>query len=352
MNKNCIFPLLFLSFLATSQQAYYNGINFNLNGLPLKNQLAQLITLTQSNELSYTPGVWNALRIVDRDPANPNDVLLVYGWENGTDSDVTNDRSRDRNNNGADNGQWNREHIYAQSVGTPDLGQSGPGSDAHMLRACDVQRNASRANRKFAIGSGNSGVVTNGNWYPGDEWKGDVARIIMYMYVRYGDQCLPNNMGVGANAGAGDSMIDLFLTWNTEDPVSSVEVNRNNYLGNANNTYGQGNRNPFIDNPYLATKIWGGTPAQDIWGILSTPSFATFEAAIFPNPAVDGTFSITTATPLTDIIITHINGQTISHILNPTANGIVYTISQIPSGFYLVTLVSSDTSLTKKVIIK
>ena len=98
--------------------------------------------------------------------------------------------------------------------------------------------------------------------------------IIMYMYTRYhgaGNQsfetsCLPSNIGFGTANDADSNMIDLFLQWNAEDPVSQFEDNRNTYLGNASNTYGQGNRNPFIDNPYLATRIWGGESAKDVWG--------------------------------------------------------------------------------------
>jgi len=54
-----------------------------------------------------------------------------------------------------------------------------------------------------------------------------------------------------------DGMIDLYLKWNAEDPVSDFERYRNEYHGNKNNPYSQGNRNPFIDNPYLANAIWG-----------------------------------------------------------------------------------------------
>ncbi|MGB8704779.1 MAG: endonuclease [Gillisia sp.] len=54
--------------------------------------------------------------------------------------------------------------------------------------------------------------------------------------------------------------MDLFLKWNREDPVSIFEIQRNNVIEGA-----QGNRNPFIDNPYIATLIWGGTPAENRW---------------------------------------------------------------------------------------
>jgi chitodextrinase len=136
------------------------------------------------------------------------------------------------------------------------------------LRPCDSQRNSSRGNKKFIAGSGNSGATGTG-WYPGDEWKGDVARIIMYMYLRYDERTLPSNVGFGSNSDTPDDMIDLFLQWNADDPVSTIEKQRNPYHENTSNSDAQGNRNPFIDNPRLATRIWGGPEAEDIWGIYS-----------------------------------------------------------------------------------
>jgi hypothetical protein len=91
--------------------------------------------------------------------------------------------------------------------------------------------------------------------------------MIMYMYLRYGSVCLPTAVGVGSNEFTKDDMIDLFLQWNVEDPVSAIEIARNEYHGNSSEYASQGNRNPFIDNPYLATRIWGGESADDIWGI-------------------------------------------------------------------------------------
>ncbi|WP_333695015.1 endonuclease [Flavobacterium sp.] len=349
MKKIYSFFLLFVAAISFSQQAYYNNINFNLNGQALKNQLAQLISDTHNYQLSYSE-VWSALRITDLNPTNSNQVLLIYGWENGSDSDVTNDRARDKDNNGGNNGQWNREHVYAQSVGTPDLGQSGPGADAHMLRSCDVQRNNSRGNRKFAAGSGNSGNVGI-HWYPGDEWKGDVARIIMYMYLRYGNQCLPSNMGDGPNAGAGDDMITLFLTWNAEDPVSQIEINRNTYLGNINNNWGQGNRNPFIDNPYLATKIWGGVAAQDTWGTLSTNTSFVYDFSVYPNPSSNQKINIDSESQIDTIQLVNINGQVIQVIQKPTPSNKTYTLENIPTGFYFMTITSQQQSVTKKVVV-
>jgi endonuclease I len=274
LKKLLLLTLTLTSFISFSQESYYDGLDFNtLNGAELKSALANRITTTHTNFLEYTPDIWTASKITDANPNNANEVILIYGWEAGNDQDGTNDRTRD--NTLQDNGSngsfvWNREHVYPQSLGTPNITTSTtPGQDAHSLRPVDKPTNSSRGNKRFAEGSGNSGV-SNGGWYPGDEWKGDVARMMMYMYVRYDDQCLPTNVGIGDSSLTQDAMIDLFLKWNYEDKVSDFEKNRNTYHENTNNSAAQGNRNPFIDNPYLATIIWGGNDnAEDLWGISS-----------------------------------------------------------------------------------
>ena len=250
-----------------AQQAYYNDVDLTKRGLDLRDELADKVIRTHVNLLSYTPGIWEALKIIDTDPKNPDNVLLMYGFEGGNDQDPENDRARNKNQNGGANGDWNREHIYPKSLGKPNLGTEGPGADAHQLRASDVKRNARRANRKYAEGSGNSGNV-DAYWYPGDEWKGDVARMLMYMYLHYGERCLPQSVVVGDANSVDPNMINLLLKWNAEDPVSAVEDQRNEYLSGSAK-YAQGNRNPFIDDPYLATLIWGGPAAVDRWGIFS-----------------------------------------------------------------------------------
>ncbi len=260
MKKAFLLLLFMTSIIGYSQiPAYYNDVNLNLSGQALKNELATKIINTHTTNLTYTPGVWDALKQTDLDPTDPTKVLLIYGWDD-TDSDITNDRSRGKDMNGGNVGDWNREHVYPKSLGIPNLGTEGPGADAHSLRPCDGQRNSSRNNRMFAAGTGNSGATAQGDWYPGDEWKGDVARMMMYMYIRYGDRTLPINVGVG-NPVAGDAnMIDLFLQWNAEDPVSDLEKQRNPVLETL-----QGNRNPFVDNPAFATQVWGGPQAEDLF---------------------------------------------------------------------------------------
>ena len=268
--KKLLLTILFIATtIAYSQESYYNNVNLNLTGINLKEELATKVINTHTRFLAYSQ-VWDASKITDLNPNNNQEVLLIYGWENGTDNNLKNDKTRGVNDNGGNTGNWNREHVYSQSLGTPTLGESGPGSDAHHLRPADKDWNSTRSNRKFTAGSGtSSGTQSNGGWFPGDEWKGDVARMMMYMYLRYGDRCLPTNIGFGNSSSTPDDMIDLFLLWNAEDPVSDVEKQRNIYHENINNDHSQGNRNPFIDNPRLATRIWGGPNAEDLWGIYS-----------------------------------------------------------------------------------
>lgn len=366
-------PLLFSQNGAPA--TYYNGFNWNQSGSALKNDLATKITTTHTKLLEYFQ-TENALQIVDRDPSDALNVFLVYGFSTnictytnetnyGTFPNWSEHRKRHREadqpaavapNQPITECVWNREHIYALSLGTPDLLTSTPnaGTDAHHIRTADVDRNALRGNKKFASGSGNSGVVGS-NWYPGDEWKGDVARMIMYMYLRYPTQCKPINVGTGTVVSTDTNMLQLFLKWNAEDPVSQYEDNRNTYLGNALNTNGQGNRNPFIDNPYLATLIWGGQIAQNRWPIiyLGTNSFDYENSvSIYPNPTTSQNITISSIIDWNEIKIFNVNGQITQILKNPTFINKELLLNNLSKGFYFVSFINENAKVTKKLIIK
>ncbi|WP_299158100.1 endonuclease [uncultured Tenacibaculum sp.] len=261
MKKLLPFILLIVSISVFSQvPPYYNDVNLNQTSTALKNALATKIISTHATNLSYTPGVWDALKQSDLDLTNNSKVVLIYGYSDSDGNYVT-DRTRSKDANGGSAGtQWNREHVYPKSLGNPNLGTSGAGADAHHIRPADISFNSQRSSKKFVAGSGNAGNASGG-WYPGDEWKGDVARMMMYMYLRYGNQCLPNNVAIGTANSSDSNMINLLLQWNAEDPVSNFEKQRNPVIQGL-----QGNRNPFIDNPAFATKIWGGPQAEDLFG--------------------------------------------------------------------------------------
>ena len=277
--------LLFISLITISQETYYSDVDLTLSGAALKDALASKITATHTTTLDYTssgPDVWDATKATDAfiSATLQGDIVLFYGWEDGSDSDITNDYSRDDRLQDIGDGNsfvWNREHVFPKSLANPPLDTDvpGPSTDAHHLRSADRTRNSTRNNRKYGRGTGTSNFSTDtfsgldgpntSAWYPGDQWKGDAARMLMYMYIHYGSVCLPTAVGVGSNEFTGDEMIDLFLQWNIEDPVSDIEIARNTYHENTSNSAAQGNRNPFIDNPYLATRIWGGNSAEDRW---------------------------------------------------------------------------------------
>ncbi|CAM3041684.1 endonuclease [Saccharomonospora xinjiangensis] len=224
---------------------YYSGTE-GLTGEALKDALHDIIR--DADQLSYGE-IWDGIKATDEDPANPNNVILLYSGE-----------SRSKNDNGGDVGDWNREHVWAKSHG--DFGTSGPGADLHHLRPTDVQVNSIRGNKDFDNGGsavdGAPDNYTDGDSYePRDEVKGDVARMIFYMAVRYeGTDSFPDlelNDQVNNGSAPYHGKLSVLLDWHEADPVDDFERNRNEVIYDSF----QHNRNPFIDHPEWAAEIWG-----------------------------------------------------------------------------------------------
>ena len=216
---------------------YYEGTVFSET--PDFNDLV-LSDLTSSKHttiLSYGQR-HNYLYDADADLNNPANVILMYSGESRDEREYTSD------SNSHNPQTFNTEHIYPQSR----LSSTDAVTDLHHLRSTDAEVNSLRSNYPYIDASGVYQLVDGASWFPGDEWKGDVARMILYLNIRYNEQF--NKVG----------SLELFLKWNREDPVSPFEEQRNNVIEDA-----QGNRNPFIDNPYLATLIWGGQAAENRW---------------------------------------------------------------------------------------
>lgn len=342
--------ILLLPFLCLAQvPEYYSSIDFSQTGNNLKNQLTTLITNTHTTFLPYTASgttdTWDALYQTDLNTSNSNNVLLIYGWDDN-DTDITNDYSRDKTlscHSSSCSGLWQREHVYPRSLGTPNLGFEFAGSDAHNLRSIDSDRNSTRSNRTFenAPSSTSSNITSSGNWYPGDEWRGDVARMIMYMYVRYPTQCLATSVGAG-NTSYSIDMPNVFLDWNAQDPVSQYEMNRNNIL----NTI-QGNRNPFIDNPYLATIIWNGPQAANPWNLLSNNDNTTSDITIYPTVTTD----IVHVNNPNNLNCQYVIYNTIGQQVSKNITSDVIDISNNTKGLYFIKLQFENQSKTFKVIL-
>ncbi|MER8233076.1 endonuclease [Streptomyces sp. NPDC094049] len=216
-------------------------------GTSLKSSLHTIIS-TGTTKISYD-AVWNALKATDQDPANSNNVILLYS---GT--------SRSKSLNGGNVGNWNREHTWAQSHG--GFGTSaGPGTDLHHLRAADVQVNSTRGNKDFDKGGspvgGAPGSYTDADSFePRDADKGDVARMILYMAVRYeggdGWADLEPNESTSNGSVPLHGRLSVLKQWNEQDPPSAFEERRNDLVFTAY----QRNRNPFIDHPEWVEAIW------------------------------------------------------------------------------------------------
>lgn len=207
---------------------------------------------------SYTPTLWAILQDADECPTNAAQVQLVYAQI-----------GRDKNNNGAGAGQWNREHVWPQShgagnpYGSGDPSPTWPSSvDAHNLKPSDVAINALRGNLDFdaggepVAGAPATCCKTASSFEPPDEVKGDIARILFYMDVRYAgdEENEPNLVLVDSAATYGAQMgkLSTLMQWHFLDPPDAFEENRNELIY-AN---WQGNRNPFIDHPEWALKLW------------------------------------------------------------------------------------------------
>ncbi|WP_226529368.1 endonuclease [Metabacillus niabensis] len=215
-------------------------------GTSLKTALHNIID--DHTKISYS-NVWGALRNTDEDPTNQNNVILLYTG-----------RSQSKTSNGSSIDSWNREHVWAKSHG--DFGTSmGAGTDLHHLRPTDVTVNSSRGNKDFD----NGGTAQNkapdtyadsDSWEPRDEVKGDVARMIFYMAVRYegdnGELDLEVTEKVNNGSAPLHGKLSTLLQWHKEDPVDDFERNRNEVIYQ---DY-QHNRNPFIDHPEWVEAIW------------------------------------------------------------------------------------------------
>ncbi|MFG1719912.1 endonuclease [Micromonospora chalcea] len=199
-------------------------------------------------KLSYDQ-VWDALKDTDQDPANPANVILLYSG-----------RSQSKTSNGGGANDWNREHVWAKSHG--DFGTAtGPGTDVHHLRPEDVSVNSLRGNKDFDAGGGTvaeaPGCYTDADSFePRDAVKGDVARMILYMAIRYeggdGWPDLEPNDSVSNGSAPRLGRLSKLLAWNDQDPPDAFEQRRNQRI----HERWQGNRNPFVDHPEWARSIW------------------------------------------------------------------------------------------------
>lgn len=233
--------------LRADDDTYYKDA-LGKTGQALKDSLHRIISTTQTGKLTYDE-VWDALKDTDQDPANSANVILLYSGRSA---------SKGAHGGGADD--WNREHVWAKSHG--DFGtDTGPGTDLHHLRPAEVSVNGARGDKDFDKGGeavpGAPGNFTDDDSFePRDAVKGDVARMILYMAVRYdggdGFPDLEPNDKVDNGTAPHIGKLSVLKQWSKQDPPDSFEKHRNQVIFDKY----QHNRNPFVDHPEWVDAIW------------------------------------------------------------------------------------------------
>lgn len=296
---------------AAPPATYYDSVDATTS-TTLRNTLNPVIKdHTRFPYSSTSTDAWDILNDADENPSNVSQLLAIY----------KNDAYADGCSSGC---SWNREHVWAKSYGFKTESGNGriPYTDCHHLHAANAGYNSTRSNKPFntcpgcttyatvannGFGGGagdvdksSGGPISSGTtpsstdiWEPWDHRKGDVARSMLYMDIRYegitgvlgGEQdlILTDSLGLmlvgsGYQDPAYLGLLSTLVTWSDNDPPDSDEQRRNDQVW----CY-QGNRNPFVDHPewvdclYLnscsgsTTPVFGGIDsATDLNGCAAT----------------------------------------------------------------------------------
>ena len=293
---------------ADSLPAYYESID-GTSGKELMDAIQRVAKQGYRADDFRYDSVWLAFKHTDLRPDS-------YIWEIYSDCDFV--YEKDRTSNTTQTGEckgYNREHAMCQSwFGTTSLAgqemssskKNSPGSDIFHIYPASYGMNSRRGNRPYGEVLTAANVSGNGTKYgtpvqtisvtnsvagayvegsimlstnvlePADEYKGDIARSYFGTMVKWAGEWTFNRNENGRvifdatidadthyasenNYGLTPYGLALLLKWHRQDPVSQKEVDRNNGI-----QLTQGNRNPFIDYPYLAEYIWGERSGQTL----------------------------------------------------------------------------------------
>lgn len=233
---------------------YYSTLDTSSNGATFRSKLAQLITDTHKKKTSYS-GLASVYSTSDADPNKSGNIIWFY---TGTSIKYS-------GGFGSGGGATNREHVWPKDGGKAFSETTDAGSDAHHLRPTEANLNSTRGSRQFGEVSQTAANIVKENgstsydnlcyasdniFYPGEGYRGATARILMYVETRWGNQFnLKFVLGEGKSKTIGD--IETLMKWHYLEPPTAEEIRRNEAVYKI-----QGNRNPFIDHPEYATKIY------------------------------------------------------------------------------------------------
>ena len=254
---------------------YYSSIDTTVSEEEFRENLHDVIS---NNYTAFTyDQAWEIDYYADADPYNEGHIKCLY-----TDQVV------DNLSHTSSGGRkyWNREHTWPKTHGFNDS-KCSPYSDCHHLRAAESAINIAKSNNDFGeIDTDSEYKESYGNKYAGgvfepkDEVKGDVARMLLYMMIRYGEYddtlmsykekvdgvdvtktekvnlSLVDGASTTSNSNGNGTLANLstILKWHYQDPVSTREIYQNNVV-----YMFQKNRNPFIDHPEYVEYAFAGS---------------------------------------------------------------------------------------------
>ncbi|QTE23001.1 endonuclease [Polaribacter cellanae] len=366
MKQKLLFLITFLTIslgFAQIPSGYYS--NATGSGYTLKTQLKSIIS---NGHIDNGYGaLYDAYVKTDNDSfyEKDNTVLDMYS-ENPSGADAYNYNHKQRNcgNYNSENDCYNREHIFPQGFFNK---RTPMRTDIHHVVPADGYINGRRSNYPFgevtsATFTSNNGSKIGQNTFgnhsgtvfePINEFKGDIARMLLYFATRYEDEVTSNSWDA-PNASVNNPLngtnnqvyenwyIQLLYKWHTQDPVSNREIVRNNEAYKF-----QGNRNPFIDHPEYVSEIWSS--------VLSIKQESLLEdISIYPNPSTINRITITIPNDLkiNAIVLYNVIGATIYKTTNPTIANQKIRIKDLKKGFYILKISSDTKSLSKKIIIQ
>jgi endonuclease I len=291
---------------------YKNGVL--KTGDDLKDALCRILN-TGVKTNSYGSRLDDILQVTDRHSTNGSStkVRCIYLQEGIT--------------------SFNKEHIWAQSHG---IDESGPAySDLHHIRACNSTMNSTRGDKDFDNRQNVSGATeVNGCWYTSKAWeppdaaKGDVARAVLYMDVRYenkynGKVDLETVDSVGTSTDGNQlGKLSTLIAWNELDPPDDFERRRNELIYT---TY-QYNRNPFIDHPTWVRAVFD--PSNFTEEAITWTVNVTVEGAGWVNGNASA-FSVDVTNGLTKTFLVQPDAASYCHIGSIAWNGTV-----VPQAYY------------------
>lgn len=318
--KKILLPIILISSYISAQipAGYYNG-TAGLTGYALKTKLHDIISEKNiSRHYGDLPNLYNQTDLdvyYDHTPLNNTTFLLDIYSEIPSGPDSYEYTSSQLGGGSAEGSGYNREHMMPQSTFYSNYPMY---SDLFYVIPTDAKINQLRSNYPYGISStvpanilatftnsskiGRSAIpnlpYTGYVYEPIDEFKGDVARSILYFSVRYEGKLGTFKYTANVNPASDTNPLDgteerafepayiaMLLQWHQQDPVSQREIDRNNTV------YGiQKNRNPFIDNPSWVTAIWNQIPdaiaPQTPSNLISTQTSAYFTNLSW-NPSSD-----------------------------------------------------------------